>query len=195
MCVRDLVAARAGRRPLGPICLLTQPRVLGFVFNPVRFYYCFDAQGRELEAVVAEITNTPWREQHCYVLSREQSLELGGWRFRFAKSFHISPYLPMEHDYDWGFTVPGPSLGVHMQNFARGERVFDATLDCDRYELDGKNLARFALRAPAMSATGFAAIYWQALRLRLKGAPLHEHPKHRANERSTESPARGRSTP
>ncbi|MCK6445019.1 MAG: DUF1365 domain-containing protein [Planctomycetes bacterium] len=194
-CVRDLVAERSGRRPLGPIRLLTQPRVLGFVFNPVSFYYCFDEHDRELEVVVAEITNTPWHEQHCYVLSREASVERGAWRFRFAKSFHVSPFFPMEHEYDWSFTEPGSTLGVHMRNFARGERVFDATLTCERRALDGRQLARFALLAPAMSTTGLAAIYWQALRLKLKGAPFHEHPKHRVPHDSTHGPAPGRSTP
>lgn len=195
-CVRDLVAERIGRRPHGPIRLLTQPRVLGFVFNPVSFYYCFDEQDRRLTAIVAEITNTPWHEQHCYVLAREASVQPDAWRFRFAKTFHVSPFFPMEHEYDWSFTEPGPTLGVHMRNLARGERVFDATLECERRELDGRNLARLALAGPTMSAKALAAIYWQALRLKLKGAPFHDHPKHRApSGPSRETPAAGRSTP
>lgn len=194
-CIRDLVEERTGSRPLGPIRLLTQPRVLGFVFNPVSFYYCFDEHDRGLAAIVAEITNTPWHEQHCYVLARDASLEPDAWRFRFAKSFHVSPFFPMEHEYDWRFTEPGPTLGVHMRNLARGERVFDATLECERRPLDGKHLARFAWLAPAMSATGLAAIYWQALRLKLKGAPFHDHPKHRIPNDSTHGPAPGRSIP
>jgi DUF1365 family protein len=91
----------------------------------------------------------------------------------------------MEQEYDWHFTAPTESLGVHMTNWARGERVFDATLAAERRPLDGRGLARLALGSPVMSAKGLAAIYWQALRLRLKGAPFHEHPKHRARRAAT----------
>ncbi|MCC6408231.1 MAG: DUF1365 domain-containing protein [Planctomycetes bacterium] len=179
-CVRELVEAQTGKRPQGPVRLLTQPRVLGFVFNPVSFYYCFGEDGRELEAIVAEITNTPWKEQHCYVLARGASVEAGAWRFRFAKDFHVSPFFAMDHEYDWRFTEPGEHLGVHMQNLAGGARVFDASLAAERRALDGRGLARLALTGPTMSVKGLLGIYWQALRLKLKGAPFHEHPKHRA---------------
>ena len=63
-CVRDRVAAITGRRPAGPVRLLTHLRYAGFAMNPVSFYYCFDAGGERLEAVLAEVTNTPWRERH-----------------------------------------------------------------------------------------------------------------------------------
>jgi len=66
--VRDLVESRTGRRPMGPVRLLTQLRHLGFLMNPVSFYYCFDTADQKVEWVVAEVTNTPWGEQHCYVL-------------------------------------------------------------------------------------------------------------------------------
>jgi DUF1365 family protein len=66
--VRERVAAETGRRPTGPIRLLTQLRMLGLAFNPVSFYYCYDAADTQVEAIVAEITNTPWKERHAYVL-------------------------------------------------------------------------------------------------------------------------------
>jgi uncharacterized protein len=188
--VRDLVQLRTGERPLGPVRLLTQPRVLGFVFNPVSFYYCFDAAGRELEALVVEINNTPWNEQHCYVFGRTSDSAAGEpWRFRFAKDFHVSPFFPMEHEYDWRFTAPGEDLAVNMSSFEGEDHVFDAVLVARRRALDGRGLARLALRSPVMSVTGLVAIYWQAWRLKWKGARFHEHPKQRvasaARERAT----------
>src|SRR5581483_3238785 len=66
--VRDLVEARTGSRPAGPIGVLTQVRTLGHVFNPVSFYYCWDPSRSRVEVVVAEIENTPWRERHAYVV-------------------------------------------------------------------------------------------------------------------------------
>ena len=67
--VRDLVESRSGRRPAGPIRLLTHLRYFGYCFNPVSFYYCFDVAGERIEHMVAEVNNTPWGEQHWYVLS------------------------------------------------------------------------------------------------------------------------------
>ena len=68
--VRALVAERLGSAPQGPIRLLTHLRTFGHCFNPVSFYYCFAADGERLEAIVAEVTNTPWGERHAYVLPR-----------------------------------------------------------------------------------------------------------------------------
>jgi DUF1365 family protein len=68
-CVRDLVEQRTGRRPCGPVRLLTNFRYFGFPMNPVSVYYCFDSSGERVETVVAEVNNTPWNEKHCYVLS------------------------------------------------------------------------------------------------------------------------------
>jgi DUF1365 family protein len=110
-CVRRLVAERTGVRPSGPIRLLTHLRYFGCAFNPVSVYYCFDATGTVLETIVAEITNTPWKERHCYVLGPGDNL--GSARkphFRFAKSFHVSPFLDMDFDYDWRFVAPGERL-------------------------------------------------------------------------------------
>ena len=66
--VRDLVQARLGRRPTGPVHLLAQLRTFGWLFNPLAVYYCWTADGRALDAVVLEVTNTPWGERHWYVL-------------------------------------------------------------------------------------------------------------------------------
>jgi DUF1365 family protein len=89
--VRDLVEQRTGRRPAGPVRLLTQLRSFGHCFNPVSFYYCFDHSGMRLEHVLAEVTNTPWGDRHVYVLSAaEPSVALAG---SSAKQLHVSPFM------------------------------------------------------------------------------------------------------
>jgi len=175
--VRDLVAERTGVRPAGPIRLLTHLRYFGYVLNPVSFYYCFDAPGRRVEALVAEITNTPWGERHAYVLraggdGADRRLQ----RFRFPKEFHVSPFMAMEHEYGWRFAPPGRRLLVHMENHAPDGKLFDATLLLRRQPLDGRSLAAALLRHPAMTARVGLGIYWQALRLWAKRAPFHPHP-------------------
>jgi hypothetical protein len=175
--VRERIAAQAGTRPKGPIRMLTHLRYFGVSFNPVTFYYCYDAAGTSVEFIVAEITNTPWGERHAYVLSdRLREPHACFLRYRFGKSFHVSPFMPMDLSYDWRFSLPGERLTVHMQNFDGGSKLFDATLDLARREIGGAALAEALLRFPCMSASVVGAIYWQALRLSLKRIPFHPHP-------------------
>jgi uncharacterized protein len=175
--VRDEVARQTGARPAGPIRLLTHPRYFGFGFNPVTLYYCYAADGQDLEAVVAEVTNTPWLERHVYVLSMARNLgSTDKPSFRLAKAFHVSPFLSMNLEYAWHLTRPGHRLLVHMEDLDAGRRVFDATLALQRRPLTGPQLAWALLRFPFMTGQVLFGIYWQALRLWIKGTPLFDHP-------------------
>ena len=177
--VRDFVASETGDRPEGPIRLLTHLRYFGYVINPVSFYYCFDAKGAKVRSVVAEVTNTPWGERHCYVLRGPAESESRiGWSAETEKQMHVSPFLPMDMQYEWWFTPPGARLGVQMDVERNGERVLHADLSLRRREMTAFNLSRALVRFPLMTARVAAAIYWQALRLKLKGAPFHAHPQH-----------------
>lgn len=173
--VRDTVERELGRRPTGSITLLGHLRYFGLSFNPVSFYFVNDEAGK-LDAIVAEITNTPWLERHAYVLDARACGD-GPLRFRFAKDFHVSPFLAMDYEYDWTFSRLGDRLVVHMENRKNGEVAFDATMSLVRREITGGALASALLRHPWMTAKVLLAIYFQAARLRGKGAPFHVHPK------------------
>ncbi len=178
--VRDLVAKETGRFAKGPVSLLTQLRTLGHGFNPVSFYFVYEEDGKRLQAVVAEVNNTPWREQHCYVLPCEDGYA-DAWTFRLRKNFHVSPFMPMDVEYTWSFTRPGNDLGVTMTSSRKGGDFFSATLNLKRREITGSSLARVLLRFPLMTLRIIVAIHWQALRLWLKGAAFHVHPAKEAS--------------
>jgi uncharacterized protein len=178
--VQELVAQRTGRRPEGPVRLLTHLRYLGHCFNPVSFYYCFDAPAEQVVAVVAEVTNTPWRERHAYVMPVTAAHDGGTakvLREQLPKRLHVSPLLGMDLRYDWRLTVPSRQLLVHIEaeRTQDGEGVFDATLSLRRREIDAASLRRALLRYPLMTLSVQAHIYTHALRLRLRGAQWFSH--------------------
>jgi len=185
--VRDLVEQSSGQRPQGPIRLLTHLRYFGYVFNPVSFYYCFNADDTRLETIVAEVNNTPWGEREYYVLDEDKEVgdgEMGHGdtnrddirRYRPVKRMHVSPFMPMDVNYDWRFRPPSESLTVHMENFRDGRKLFDATLVLQRREVTPAALARVLIAFPLMTLKIIVAIHWQALRLWLKKVPVFDHP-------------------
>jgi DUF1365 family protein len=176
--VRDCAARALGRRPEGPVRLLTHLRYAGYIFNPVSFYYCYTPGGESLDCIVAEITNTPWRERHAYVMPIATADACGKLRsWEFAKTFHVSPFMPMDRRYDWRFSDPGKFLRVHMRVLREHSTEFDASLVLERRTLDASSLRRVLCRYPLMTLRVVGAIHWQALRLWAKGNPIHSHPK------------------
>jgi DUF1365 family protein len=179
-CARDAVEEQTGGRPGGPVRLLANLRYFGHVFNPVAFYYCFDAGGEAVEAVVADVNNIPWGERHPYVMARgtRRGTVL---KAELDKALHVSPLMGMDQTYALSATEPGAELVVHIESRPKGGegKAFDATLSMHRRKLDGPLLARILLRYPAMSLQVVAKIYAQALRLKLKGARYAPHPEGR----------------
>ena len=174
-CVREAVLERGGPEPRGPIRLLTNLRYFGHTFNPVSFYYCFDEAGERVESVLAEVTNTPWGERHSYLLGRTGSERVI--RGEIDKAFHVSPLMDMEHTYDWRSSEPNGRVQVHIDSRAPGGTDFEATLSLERLELSRASTRRILARYPGMTMQVLAKIYWQSLRLRLKGAPYFPHPE------------------
>ena len=174
--VRALVQQKTGKRPAGPVRMMTHLRYLGHNFNPATFYYCYDAAGSRVETIVVEVHNTPWGEVHCYVVderdnigTREQK------RFRLKKDFTVSPFMPMDLAYEWTFTEPGTMVNVHMEDFDKEGRIFEAELTAERREINADSLNRMLLKYPLVTVKVIAGIYWQAFRLWRKGVRFYGH--------------------
>jgi uncharacterized protein len=176
--VRDLITQRTGRpAAAGPVRVLTQPRTLGTCFNPVSFYYAFDGDGR-LDAVVAEVTNTPWGQRHAYVVRDDPRGASGVLRGAHRKALHVSPFQAMERRYHWAASTPGPTLSVHIENRRPGDGAveFDATLKLRRHALTTRALRASVARHPTGTVRVLALIYGHAFALALRGVPHLSRP-------------------
>ena len=176
--VRDFVQRESGGfRPQGPIRLLTQLRYLGYYFSPLNLYYCFDVAGNHVDAIVAEVRNTPWREMHCYVLwdgNRLAGSQI--LRFEHPKDFHVSPFMGMDTGYRWRLNSPSDSLYVAITITRDQEAFFTASMAMKQRPLDRHHMRRVMGRFPWMTVSIMIQIYFEAWRLWLKKCPYYPHP-------------------
>ncbi len=176
--LKDLLAARGVAWPGGPVWVLTHCRVLGYVFNPVSFWYCFGPD-HALEAIVAEVNNT-FGERHCYVVSR------AGWTARAGrpatvqwtekKVFHVSPFFTLDGSYRFAVGQPGRHLGLRIDLTVGGEARLRTALTLRREAISRTSVVRLLLRYPFLTARVMGSIHWQAFRLWRKGASYHSKP-------------------
>ena len=168
-------ANRGVALPDGPIFLLTHLRYFGYSFNPVSFFYCYDAR-QQLQLILAEVNST-FGESHNYWLWHENELpSSSAKRYRHPKAMHVSPFMGMKLDYTFTFTPPDRQLIAHMDTIENGQAFFDATLNLRRRPWTAGSLHRALLAHPWMTAKVIGAIHWEALRLFLKKAPVFTHP-------------------
>lgn len=178
--VRDKLARwlRAQGRELGDsrVMLLTNPRVLGYVFNPVSYFFCLDGAGG-LRFTVAEVFNT-FGEAYCYLLDGSEPAGGRAVRSRVDKRFHVSPFMRIDGvRYEWIVTPPGDRLTIHIDEFEGDEKYFDATLNLVRRPLTSATLARAMLRYPHLTARTIFLIHWQAAKLWAKRVPFFRKPE------------------
>ena len=179
--VRKTVKEQTGRNLEGPIRLLTHLRYFGYCFNPVSFYYCFDKSDKKLEMIMAEVTNTPWNERHCYFITAKKNKSF---RQGLKKQFHVSPFWDMEHDYDWYFSDVSDTISVNMINYKDEKKVFDATLSLSvSKKITNLNLFLSVLRFPFSTLMVYLRIHYQAFKLWVKGATFYDHPKYEENKK------------
>lgn len=174
--VKHKIAEKLGQQSSdieGEVYLLGHLRYLGLYFSPLNLYYL--KQQNEFRYMLAEVSNTPWNEKHYYLVDLQTTP-------RLSKEFHVSPFNPMDQDYQWRVVPPTADHDkclVHIDIFSKGgehQKVFDATLKLNRLELNQKQLTGVLLSTPIQTLSMVVGIYWQALKLLLKRMPLYQHP-------------------
>ena len=177
--VRRRIEEETGCYPTGAIRLLTNLRYFGYLINPISCYYVFDEQER-LTYIVAEVTNTPWKGKHSYVLRCEPQQTKQ--HICFQKSLHVSPFNPMDIEYRWRNNTPSDRLLIHLQNWQEEAMKFDATLQLKRSDITPAALRSLITTYPFMTLKVLGAIYWQAFRLFMKRTPIYNHPNSTCSE-------------
>ena len=156
----------------GRVMLITLPRVFGYQFNPVSFYFCYDRQGRPV-ASIAEVSNT-FKEMKPFVLgpaTRATTANAAVFSRRTPKYFYVSPFSDLDVDFDFTLHTPEDKLAIQIDDYAAGERTLTSVLTGSRTSLTNGRLAWFTFKYPFITLRVMALIHWQALQLYLKRVP------------------------
>lgn len=171
----------------GKIMLLTHLRTMGYLFNPVSFYFCFGKDGDPVCAI-AEVTNT-FREMKLYLLKKKRD---GIFEEKHEKLFYVSPFIDMDVWFDFRVKIPGKKLDIHIDDFRNGEKFFFSSLAGEQKPITGKRLMGYACRYPLITFKVIVLIHWQALRLWLKGVGYHKKNANRHLQRDVINHAKNR---
>lgn len=157
----------------GAIRLLTMPRMLGFAFNPVSLFFCYD-RGGTLVAIHYEVNNT-FGERHGYFLPVERG-DQEQVRQHCTKAFHVSPFIGMALRYDFRVAPPAQGMTLGIAGSDAQGTVITAAFTAQRRSLTDRVLALAFVSYPLLTLKVVAGILWEALKLWLKGIGLHDHP-------------------
>lgn len=180
--VWNKVCELGGEQKQGRVLFIGQVRCFGLYFSPINSYYCYDQQDN-LVYLLAEVSNTPWNERHYYLI------DINGQQ-RCEKTFHVSPFMDLDMKYQWRIKAPDEQLNLSIANFATSsavqrsdnendteKKLFIASIAMKRQEFTNKNLLKNLLAIPMMTMKTLLGIYWQALKLYIKGVPYIAHSK------------------
>lgn len=162
------------------VCMLAQLRCFGIYFSPVNFFFLYENETAKY--LVAEVSNTPWNKSHCYLIDLISPVAT-------EKAFHVSPFMDLDMEYRWQVKEPTTRTEIIIESW-REHHLFTASFCATRYNIDAKKITAVLFRWPIVSLSIVRAIYWQALRLYLKGIRYVPY-----QTKKTESPTLSTSKP
>jgi uncharacterized protein len=162
--VLDYLAARGIDLTGGRVVLVTLPRIAGYLFNPVSFYFCFDRTGTPVSAI-AEVTNT-FREMKPFHVS--ERTDATTFHLRTPKNFYVSPFSDVDVEFDFTLRAPADRLSIQIDDYTGAQRTLTSALHGPRAALTDARLAWFTLKYPLLTLRVIMLIHWHALRLWLK---------------------------
>jgi len=178
----------------GRVVLVTLPRIFGYLFNPVSFYFCFDATGAPV-AALAEVTNT-FREMKPYFIGQPETIDgRTHFRVRLPKHFYVSPFSDVDTAFDFDLTVPGDRLNVKIDDYTDAVRTLTSSVAGPSRELTNGRLAWFTLKYPLLTLRIIGLIHWHALILWLKRVPWFAKAARATDQRSLYRPHRSIANP
>ncbi len=175
LAVLNKIQELTGENLAGRVKALIHLRYLGVYFSPVNFYYVYDDRD-DWRYLLAEVSNTPWNQRHYYVVPASSAHD-----FKHGKAFHVSPFNPISQQYHWRVKPLNHGVSIHLA-CQRDAKEFDATLSMQPQPFTTRLLLAKLVKTPLMAAKVLAGIYWHALKLWLKGAPIYAHPSSKAGQ-------------
>lgn len=163
--IKDYLMQNGVHQEIGRIMLLTNMNILGYNFNPVSFYYCFDNQDQPV-CCVAEVSNT-FREMKPYLLNGD-SLNGKTFKLNTTKYFYVSPFIEHDTNFDFQLTIPDDKLHIRIDDYKKEKRFFISTLTGSKKTLTNARLFWYSLRFPLLTLRIIILIHWHALRLWMK---------------------------
>lgn len=160
----------------GRIMLLTNLCTLGYQFNPVSFYFCFDENEKPLCSVV-EVCNT-FREMKPYFIGPE-NLKENTFHLHTGKYFYVSPFIEMDTNFDFKVSIPDEKLHIGIDDYDRaGKRFFISTMNGKQKPLTDGNMLYYFFSFPLITLKVISMIHWQACKLWLKKMKYHKKAAH-----------------
>lgn len=173
--IRNKVTELDNNIQISRILMLVQVRCFGIYFSPANFYFCYD-QNENCTHMLAEVSNTPWNERHYYLVDLQKKSDKTN-----EKYFQVSPFMDLNMSYFWQVKPPSndtDKLVVNIENKRKNlqsgkmDKLFDVSLTLYKKDFTNVSLLGIWLQLPIMTIKVFFSIYWQALKLFIKGIPF-----------------------
>ncbi|XDD48566.1 DUF1365 domain-containing protein [Leptospira sp. WS39.C2] len=185
--VKTFLEASGVKVPIGKIFLLTNLRVLGYVFNPVSFYFCFDQKGEPIVAI-AEVGNT-FGEIKPYIgwfQKANGTIANPDVYIREQKQFYVSPFIPLDSEFEFRLNLPNEKLQIGVDSYEEGKRILITSFIGKKIPFQSKYLLKLFIQFPFITVKIITLIHWQAFKLWIKKIPYIK--KHQNLEKQTGVP-------